>query len=65
MTPHPPGTTLRDDDNRLVKVIRYSRDGQGLKVLLARTDRRPREHATLTRWAAEVSHYPLIKKARQ
>ncbi len=50
------GDFLKDDEQRMVKVLRLVENGH--KVELERMDRRPREHRTVIRWAAEVDHYP-------
>jgi hypothetical protein len=50
---------LRDDQQRLVRVLRLVENGH--KVELERMDRHPREHRTVIRFKAEVDHYPEVK----
>ena len=53
------GDILRDDEQRIVKVLRLVENGH--KVELERMDRRPREHRLVVRWKAEIDHYPEAK----
>lgn len=58
-----PGSILRDDEMRQVRVLEVFRDADGHKVRLERLDRQPREHRLVVRWQAEVAHYPTWQES--